>query len=649
MKYPKLFSRGEIGNIQLKNRIVMSPMGTNIGAPDGDATGQIIRYYEERAKGGTGLIITELTRIDNDTGIGAPNQLGAHRIENVRKLTQLADAVHKYDTKIMLQLHHAGREIRSFFLHGRQPVAPSPIACKVTKDMPRELTTEECEALVGKFINGAVIAKLSGMDGVELHAAHGYLICQFLSPYTNKRTDKYGGDLAGRMTFLLEIVDGIKAACGPGFPVVVRISADEYIEGGLTLPDGIEIAKTLEQHGVCAIDVSAGIYESGVYGVTIETLYQPTGWKKHLATEVRKHVNIPVIAVNHIKTPDTAEEYLSEGVCDFISLGRAHLSDPYWAHKSKTGREAHIRQCLSCQHCFKQVMMGKPLQCTLNPVLGREYAFNEDILKKDGDSRTVAIVGGGPAGMQASITLAKRGFKPVLFEKTDSLGGTLRLAALPSGKGRIGNFIETLKADMEEAGVEVRLNMPGTVENVQSLQPYGVMVATGGKPIVPNLQGVDKPHVHTAEEYLAGTLDISNKKVAVIGGGVTGLETAEVLSRHGNKVTVVEMLPEVGTTIYKSVQIALLGILKNAGVETLTNQKLVRINDEDVILCGTQDGKESALEADVVLLALGVTPDRRFAREFMDAFANVVTLGDASKPGQIADAVKEGHDKAFVF
>ena len=645
MSYEKLFEKGKIGSLRLKNRIVMPAMGTGFATSTGEASDEIIRYYEERAKGGCGLIITEIVRIDEETGIGMSCQLSATSGKHIQRLERLVDAVHRHDTKIFAQLHHPGRETPSKLLGGKQQVAPSAIACKVIGETPREMTTAECEAMTKKFVVGAVLAKTAGFDGVEVHAAHGYLINQFLSPYTNKRTDKYGGNFTNRMRFITEIILGIRYAC-PGFPISVRISADEFIEGGLKLEDTVKIARYLESIGVSAINVSCGTYESGY--TVIEPYTLPEAWKKHLAAAIKKAVKIPVIAVNNIKHPAVAEALLSEGVCDFVGIGRGQLVDPQWGNKARCGQEALLRKCLGCMHCFKVANEGRAIQCTVNPILGRETIYGDDKLVRDGDGRTVAVIGGGPGGMQAAYVLAKRGFRPVLFEKGAELGGTMNLADKPPKKELIGEFIETQKAELESLGVEVRLNTPGTVEAVKALNPYGVIVACGGTPIIPKVPGVDGENVFTAEQILSGKVNLSGKKIAVIGGGVTGLETAEVLGKD-NDVSVVEMTGAVGTTLYASVRGMLLKSLAEEKVQILTDRTLTGIEPGKISMIQTSTAFAKEMEVDAVVLALGVRSGMALVEEFEAAFDKVTAVGDARKPGIIADAVREANDKAFVF
>jgi 2,4-dienoyl-CoA reductase-like NADH-dependent reductase (Old Yellow Enzyme family)/thioredoxin reductase len=644
MSCTKLFERGRIGNLELKNRVVMTAMGCSFASSTGEASDEMIRYYADRAKGGCGLIITEITRVDDETGIGTPNQLSVTKEEDIPRLTRLAEAVHAYDTKIFVQLHHPGNQTPARLLHGLQPVSASDVTCQIIGDKPREMTTEEVELMEKKFIKGAVLAKIAGMDGVELHAAHGYLINQFLSPHTNKRTDRFGGDFDRRLTFLTDIIRGIQAMCGPKFPISVRMDGNEYIPDGLTEEDGIRIAKYLEGLGIAALNVSCGTYESG--STIIEPNFFAEGWKKHLAANIKKQVSIPVIAVNTIKHPAFAEQLLEEGVCDFIGVARGQLADAEWANKAKAGKDVLIRKCIGCMECFRILNTGRALECTVNPVLGRELHFGEDKMVKNGNGRTVAVIGAGPAGMEAAVVLAKRGFHTVLFEKDDRLGGTVNQAAVPPHKGMLNEFIETQAAELSEAGVEVRLSTEATVDALKALHPDGIFLAAGGRPIVPSIPGIET--AITAEDLLLEKAP-SGKKIAVIGGGVTGLETAEWLS-ESNQVSVIEMMDKVGGNLYPSITMHLVKTITENGGAILKGKKLAAVGDGKVTVCDSKSAEETTLEADLVVLAMGIRADRTMEKELRETFEDrLVLIGDADKPGQILDALHTAYDRAFVF
>lgn len=644
MSYSKLFEKGKIGNLELKNRIVLPAMGTGFASSTGEASDEIIRYYAERARGGAGLIITEITRIDEETGIGTSNQLCATDSKHIPRLVRLAEAVHAYDSKIFLQLHHPGNETPSRLLNGKQIVSASEVVCATIGEKPRALTTEEVGAMVQKFVKGAYLAKAAGIDGVEIHAAHGYLVNQFLSPHTNKRTDKYGGNFFNRMRFITEIIKGIQFTCGPQFPISVRMDGNEFIPDGLDEEECIHIARYLESLGISCLNVSCGTYESGA--TVIEPSCFAEGWKKHLAKNIKANVKIPVIAVNTIKHPAFAESLLEEGVSDFVGVARGFLADSEWGKKAKEGDDISIRKCIGCMECFRIANMGRPIECTVNPLLGRELHYGESQLKKNGEGRVVAVVGGGPAGMQAAAVLAKRGFKPVLFEKSGELGGSMNLADKPPHKTLITELIQAQEAELKKLNVEVRLNTEGTVEACKEIGAVGVFLAGGGIPIVPNLPGIEK--AVKAEDVLAGNVKLKGKKIAVIGGGVTGLETAEYLSGD-NEVTVVEMMGAVGTTLYASAAKMLLNRLAENGVRIMTGHALNAIGDGTVKLSVTATAFDTEMEADVVVLALGIRPNRALEESFEGNFEQVILVGDNYAGGTIREAMHTAYDKAFVF
>ena len=644
MAYEKLFQSGKIGSLTLKNRIVMPAMGVSLAEPGGEANEHIIRYYEERAKGGAGLIITEITRVEPTYGTAIPNQLGAYESRHVPHLERLAERVHKYGTKIIVQLQHPGRENHADMIGGKQIVAPSAVMCKVTNEMPRALTEEECKDIMKAFVKGAVIAKKAGMDGVELHAAHGYLLNEFLSPYTNKRTDRYGGSFDNRIRILEEMITAIRFLCGPEFIISVRISADEFVEGGLKLEDTVKIARVLESFGIDVINVSSGIYESST--TIIEPGTYPQGWKKHLAATIRKNVKIPVIAVNNIKDPDVAEQLLEEEVCDFVALGRAHLADPEWGIKAQEGRAEEINKCIGCLYCFASLSDGGHIKCAVNPRCGREVEYKE--LHKNGEGRTVAIIGGGPAGMEAALTLKTRGFAPVIFEKSDVLGGQLNIADKPLMKEKLAAYKESLIYRTEHAGIEIRLNTKADVDTVKSIHPCGVFIATGGTPIVPPIPGIDGSNVMTAEEVLTGKKTPTGT-VAVIGGGVTGMETADTLAAKGHKVALIEMMKGIGKGLYPSVLADFMNRFNKYEPTVMTYTRLMGIGEGQIQLMNTMTSQSSTLAVDTVVVALGIKPNRILTEAFKAAFDEVIVLGDANKSGRIAEAAFDGYGRATTF
>lgn len=645
VKYKNLFSKGKIGKLSIKNRIVMPPMGTGLASSTGEVTSELIRYYEERAKGGCGLIITEITRIDDVEGIGLANQMSVTNINKIPGLERLARAVHKYDTKIFVQLHHPGREGHSILTGGKQLVAPSAVMSPAVGEMPRELTTEEVDGLVKKFVSGARIAQLAGMDGVELHGAHGYLIGQFLSPLTNLRSDKYGGSFEHRMRFITEIILGIKKVCGPDFPISVRMDGDEFVEGGLTLPKAVEVAKYLENIGIDSINISSGTYDSGV--TIIEPISYPQGWKKHLSQAIKDAVNIPVIACMVIRKPEFAESIIEDGTVDFVALGRAQIADPEWGKKSKDGREDEIRQCISCLHCIEELSLCKTTKCAVNARMGRELEF--DGFDKNGNGRAVVIIGGGPGGMEASRVLALKGFKPILFEKKGVLGGSVYLGSKPPLKKKLNWFLDNLEYEMRQLDIDIRLNTTPSIEDIQSLDPYAIYVAAGSSPIIPPIPGVKGKNVYTVVDILEEKVDIKDKTVAVIGSGMTGLETAELLGEKGNKVTIIEMQKKIGKGIYPSNLYDVTTRLKKYGVEMLPGMKLVSIDEKGIQFEDLVSNKVITKNVDKVVLSLGVKSNNQMVEKLEETFPIVKVLGDSVKPGRIADAIQTGFEKAYIL
>lgn len=645
MNYTKLFEPGRIGTMTLKNRGVMMPMATEQADRSGVPTPRQIRYYQERAKGGVAMIINEYTGVDDVDSIPAIHNLRAAREYHVAELEKLTDAVHLYDCKIVAQLHHGGATSNPA-LTGRDNLAPSAVPIADGRPVPKEMTLEDIRRIQRKFVDAAVRCKKAGYDAVELHGAHGYLIAQFFSKYYNRRTDAYGGSVENRCRFLTEIIAGIREKLGR-FPILVRMCGDEMtpVEGFLTLEDGLEIAKHLETHGIDAINISNGSARNG--DANCEPFsYQP-GWKKHVAKAYKEALHIPVIATNTIKDPDFAESLLEEGVCDFVGLGRSQLADPEFMNKAKAGQADLIRGCIGCLYCRERVLGGSlPIRCAVNARTGREIDFPH--LRKDGAGRTVAVVGGGPAGMEAARVLALRQFHVVLFEKEAALGGTLNIASIPPFKDKLDKLAKTMARQLEALGVEVRCGVSATVEAVRRENPVGVIVACGAEPVVPKLPGLDLPHVYTAEQVLQGQI-LYQGPVAVIGSGLTGLETAEVLLNRGHMVSLVEMLPALGPGVFPAILNDELSRIDRARTDVYTSHKLLSVAPGEIRLERLEDGAEVTVKADSVVLAMGVRPRDALAETFERAFDRVIRVGDARTGGRIATAIRQGFEAAYIF
>lgn len=683
MSYDMLFSPMKIGNVEIKNRIVMAPMCMGFGQYNGCATETMMDYYEERAKGGVGLIFTEITRINDITGASSFGQLGMSHDYQIPALREMADRIHKHNCKIMVELHHPGRQNLGLMIgtvpicnigsklmgnlyteiltqavipQGKKlqdkhivPRTVAPSKCersKMSDSVNRELSVNEIKRIICQFIEGAVRVKKAGCDGVELHAAHGYLIQQFLSPNTNKRTDQYGGSLENRMRFLLEIIDGIRSNCGKDFPIVVRLTVDEmYSEigqngKGYNLEEGIKMAKILSDKGIDAIDVSSAAYDTFNYWLE-PTTFTP-GWRKYLASEVKKVVDIPVIAANLIRSPKQAEMQLEEGTQDFISLGRPLIADPHWPNKVKSGNENLIKRCVCCLYCFESMMKGAYKythgNCSVNPFVGRENVS----LKQNGNGRKVLIIGAGCAGLTAAELLSKRGFDVTVLEKESKQGGQLNLASKPPHKEKINWVCEDLLSNAINSGAKVLFDIKADKDIIASYSPEIVITATGGNAIHPKSFNGD--NVVTVTQILNGDIDISNKKVAVIGSGMTGLETSELLVSKGNKVTVVEMADKIAPGAWFQQLDDALPVLEKAGTEFLTSHKLLSVSSSGIELENLKENKAVAIKVDLVVLSLGVRSDNSLYNDIKSSDSyKVYNIGDSNKIGRIANATESAY------
>ena len=651
--YKKLFEQGSIGKVTINNRLVMSPMGCGLANLDGTPSEDMIAFYEARAIGGAGLIIPEITRINDVHGPGLMRQLSVTTDRHIEGLAKLSQAVHKHGSKIFIQLHHPGRETVSVLLGGQPVVAPSPIPCKYLKQNTRALETEEVKQLIQQFIEGAVRVQKAGCDGVELHAAHGYLLQQFLSPYTNKREDEYGGSFENRLRIVTEIIEGIRRECGKDFPIGVRLTVEEFLDKtGVTeeyihIQDGIKIAIALEKAGIDFIDVSCGLYETGI--TSVEPISFPQGWRRDIILAVKSHVNIPIIGVSVIREPAVAEKFLEEGVEDFVSMGRTWLADEEWGKKVLEGREKELRKCINCLRCFESLneynAAGLPLECAVNPRCARERKYED--LVHDTKVHTAVVVGGGPGGMCAAQTLAKRGVKVTLIDRQSELGGIINVGKKPPLKERMQWIADYYNEEFKRLGVEVKLNTEATTDMVMAYNPNAVILATGSVAIIPErIPGVHGDNVFTVETVLSGKAALKDKKVAVVGAGLTGLETAEYLCAEGNKVTIIDMLDKVAPNTNHTNVADVCGRLGKHGASYLLGHALKEIKADGVILENLESHEESNVAVDAVVLSLGNRPDQTLASELEAKGLCVKLVGNAIKDGTIAPAVRTGYEAA---
>jgi len=651
-----LFSNKKIGSMNVRNRIVMTAMGNHLADDDGFVTEKDIAFYGARAKGGAGLIITECASVNLETGRGNFAQLAVGEDKYIPGYKKLADEIHQYGSVVAVQIYHPGRQGIAEVSGVKSMKAPSKTECKCVHQPTHEMTKEEINEMVDKFVQGAKMLQKAGVDAVELHAAHGYLIGEFLSPYTNKRTDSYGGNFENRMRFLDEIIAGTRKECGLDYPIIVRFSVDEHMyyagrpEEGLHLKDGVEIAKHLEKAGVDALDVSAGIYE------TMNTAWEPVGfdqgWKINGPEAVKKAVSIPVIGVSVIREPSYAEKILEERKVDFIGSARQFFADPEWGNKAMEGKDDEIRKCISCLYCMESLacadFSNMPMACAINYEGGRELRASEEKMAKDGKGRTVAVIGAGPAGMEAARVLAIRGFTPVVFEKAPFVGGQIVYASKPPKKEKTGWLIDYQKTQLEKLGVNVQTNCAPTIEQLKDLKPYAVFVAQGSKPIMPkSIPGLDGEHVYTTVDILSEKVSLKGQKVGVIGSGMTGIETAELLGADGNAVTVFEMADNIGPGITEQNLIDVLKRVDSHGTMLYPKHRLVKIDGKEAIFETTDTKEQKRFVFDSIVIALGTVSNTELVDAINASFYKVVLLGDAEKSGRIEKAIRTGYEAAF--
>jgi len=630
----KLFEPIKIGIMELKNRIVMPPMGTNFASEDGFVTRRLVNYHLERTKGGVGLIIVEGAYVEL-RGKGSIRQLAVDDDNKIPGLKELASTIRVNGAKAALQLFHGGRQSHSSIISS-QPVSASEVFCRLTRETPRPLTVGEIQDVIESFSEGARRAKAAEFNAVEIHGAHGYLINQFLSPLTNKRTDEYGGGLKGRTRFLLEILERTRDKVGSDYPILCRINGDDYIEGGLTLEETRKIARMLEAAGVDALHVSGGIYDSPT-PVTTGPMALPRGHMVHLAAEIKKVVNVPVIAVGRINDPELAEEILRQGKADLVSMGRALLADPELPRKAASGAFDDIRRCTACDECITRLFFNEDIACSVNAALGRE---EESRIGKAEVHKRILIVGGGPAGLEAARVSTLRGHEVVLYEKSCRLGGQLNLAVVPPHKEEMNNVLLYLENQIHKLGVKVALGEEVTPLLVEKVKPDVVFIATGSVPTIPEIPGAKGDHVVTATEVLAGNTSVG-EKVVVAGGGMVGAETAEFLAENGKKVTILEMLRRIGMDMVPMAILMLYQRLKKLGVVMITNAKVEEITKDSVIY--EKDGVKQTVEADNVVLAMGSRPNVNLMNALDGKAAKIYPIGSAKEPGNILKAIHGGY------
>lgn len=651
-KFEKLFEPGKIGTLPLKNRIVMPAMGTNFANPLGEATEDYVDWYLHRARGGTGLIFAGNGFMA--TAIDVIKQLtGSIRFDHdafALGLARIVEAVHEAGAKIGIQLspglssqaRGAPWSLETQYMREVLPVGPSPVPHPETKRRARELTIEEIEKIVELCGWGAKRAKEVGFDIIEIHAHGAFLAGQFLSPYFNHRADKYGGTPERRMRFLLEIIEAMRKQVGARFPLTVKYSVGEFIEGGRDLKEGQSIARVLEQNGIDGITVSSGIHGAAL--PSMPSMYDPEGTFISLAEALKEVVSIPVTLPGRLNEPNLAEQVLREGKADFVAWGRGLIADPELPRKIAGGRLDEIRKCLFCNECVRVMWINKsPLRCTLNPVAGRERRYGA--LRRADEPKKVVVVGAGPAGMEAARTAALRGHSVVLYEKEAKLGGQLRLACVPPHKELLASITTYYEQAFKNlANLRVNSGKEVTSEDVLREKPDIAIVATGSEPLVPDIPGVDAENVVLGHRILSGNA-CPGESVIVVGGSSTGCEVANLLASQGKKVTILEMLETIAGDVHNVVRAGLTRELSECGVKVLTGARVTSLIGGVTYV--DNEGRATKLDSDVVVLALGVKPVNGLAGKLEGKVAEVYTIGDAREPRRIRNAISEGYVTSF--
>jgi 2,4-dienoyl-CoA reductase-like NADH-dependent reductase (Old Yellow Enzyme family)/thioredoxin reductase len=645
--YKRLLSPIRIGNLLIKNRIFAAPASLNFLSTDSKITADAIAFYEAKAKGGAGLVTYGESIVHSATGKSHDSQVCLDDPYSLAGMAQLARAIKRHGAAASAELSHGGKYGGLVSLAGSASKA-GKIAYGASAEstpegevleMPHDLLLEVIES----FGKGAAVLKRAGFDMCMVHAGHGWLFGQFLSEKTNRRTDEFGGSFENRARALVMALDSIKKHTGGKFPIEVRISGDEYIDGGITLEESINLAKYIEDK--CdLINVSAGIHEGLEFFIrTHPSQFIDKGANVFLAEAVRKEVSIPISTVGGITDPALMESIIETGKADAIEFARPLLADPFFPNKLRDGREDEIVKCLRCNGCFGESIKTDLICCVLNPVIGNEKA-NAEAWATPAKPKKVMIAGGGPGGMQAALTAAQRGHDVTLFEKSEMLGGALKFAEHVDFKYDLFDFTKVMERKIKRAGVKIHTGIALTAQAVEELKPDVLFIATGAKPIIPGIEGIDSDNVTMASDVF-GSEEKVGSKVVVIGGGLVGCETAAHLARMGKSVTIAEALPDIAADTDVFYKAAITVDMRKNGVTIMTNAKGVKVTNEGLII--ENDGKTQLLEATDIICAVGYKPDTSLFEQLSDAAPTVQMIGDCKRPAKVTNAVTDAHFMAL--
>lgn len=651
-KYQNIFNPLTVKNMTIKNRIVMTPMGTNYGEQNGEMSFLHMDYYEQRAKGGVGLIIVENASVDSPQGSNGTTQLRIDHDNYIPRLFKLCETVHSHGACIAVQINHAGASALSSRIN-MQPVSASNLPSKKGGEIPRPLQKEEITAIVKKYGEAARRAQVAGFDAVEIHAGHSYLISQFLSPTTNNRTDEFGGSKENRARFAKMVMDEVRSQVGPMFPIMIRISADELVEGGNTLEDTLELLEYFAEEADI-IDVSAGLTGSIQY--QIDANYLKDGWRSFMAKAVKEKFNKPVITTGNIRNPKIAEKILEDGDADLIGMGRGLIAEPEWVNKVESGREDELRKCISCNiGCAgHRIGINRPIRCTINPAINIGEGYKKEKIK---NSCNVVVIGGGTAGLEAACTAAEVGCTTFLIEKKDVLGGLAHEISKIPDKNRLADFPNYLINRASKLNnLFVFKNREADIKFIDSLNPNIIVNATGSNPLLPPIKGLkeamekENSKVASIKEMIENIPnypeDMTGKKVVVIGGGAVGLDVVEFFAPRNAKISIVEMQPVIGKDLDPVTKVQTSTLIEKHDVLELTNTALLEVKDNSFIV--RRDGKEEELEFDYGFICLGMranAPVLESLRENFDSSkVEIVNIGDSVRARRIIEGVQEGRN-----
>ncbi len=652
-KYPHIFEPLTIRRMTLKNRIMMTPMGTNYGDQNGEMTFVHIDYYEQRAKGGTGLLMVENASVFSPQGSNGTTQLRIDHDNYIPRLWYFTERMHKHGACVGIQINHAGASAVSART-GMQPVSASDIPSKAGGEIPRPLEKEEIYEIVKKYGEAAKRAQAAGFDCVEIHAGHSYLLSQFLSPTTNKRTDEFGGSAENRARFTKLVIEEVRKQVGPFFPIFVRISAEEFMEGGNTLEDTLDYLQYFQEE-VDVFDVSAGLNGSIQY--QIDANYLPDGWRSYMAKAVKEKYGKPCVTMGNIRDPKVAEEILEKGDADIIGMGRGLIADPAWVNKVEFNREDELRKCISCNvGCAgHRIGLNIPIRCTVNPAVN---ANDEYYKRKINKPCNVVVVGGGTAGLEAACTAAEVGCTTFLLEKKHELGGlSVQISKIPDKK-RLADFpTYMINRASKLKNLFVFTDNDTTVEQVKGLKPDIIVNATGSNPTLPPITGlmdlVDKDDSNVAtvikmiERINDYPEDMKGKKVAVVGGGAVGLDVMEFFTERGCDVTIIEMLPMIGNGLDPITKCDTAAKMKKYNVRQMTNTALQEVcNDKFIVK--TPEGNIENIDFDYGFVCLGMRANTPIINDLEEAFADtdveIYNIGDSKRARRIIEGTEEGRD-----